>query len=232
MLQNYFLLISYQRREVLENYFFGFLSAPQTAAELPFGFLSMPKTAAEKFFFWFLINAAKCFRIKCLWFSINVAMFCRVTFFGFLSTPQSPSELIHFINAAKCCRFSFFLVSYQRRKVFRNTFFLVSYQRFKCIRINYLWFPINAANCCRIVFLISHQRSKVAQNYFFLIYFKRRKVLFLVSYQRRKVLQNYFILSTRLSAADLFFFGFLSTPQSVQNYFFLDPYQRPKVYQN
>ena len=93
MLQNYFLLISYQRREVLENYFFGFLSAPQTAAELLFGFLSMPKTAAEKNFF-----------------------------FGFSSTPQSASELnvYGFLSTLLCSAELLFLVSYQRRKVLQS----------------------------------------------------------------------------------------------------------------
>ena len=32
VLQNYFFLISYQRRKVLESCFFGFLSTPQSAA--------------------------------------------------------------------------------------------------------------------------------------------------------------------------------------------------------
>ena len=116
--------------------------------------------------FLFLINAAKL--IKMLQnYSILVFMFCRITF-------------LVYSQRRKCIRISFFLVSYLRRKMLQN-FFSVSHQRRKVLRISFLWFPINAANCCRVAFLISHQRGKLVQNYFFLI-----------SYQRRKVHQNYF----------------------------------------
>ena len=89
------------------------------------------------------------------------------------------------------------------------------------LRITFLWFPINAAKCCRVAFLISHQLGKLVQNYFFLISYQRRKMLenyFLVSYQRCKVLQNSFFqfLSTPQSAAEVFIFDFLPTLQNAE----------------
>ena len=127
-------------------------------------------------------------------------------FFGFLSTPQSISEII-------------FLVYYRRRKRLQICFFLVSYQRRK--RVQYY------------IFLVSYQRCKVVQNNFYLVFYQRRKMLqkyfcvflindsncfrnfFFPNYAAKYFRITFFdLLSTPLTTAELFLiFVFLSTPK-------------------
>ena len=133
--------------------------------------------SSQEPFFWFVINAAKCFRNTC--FSVSYQRRKGLQNF-FLSVMLKSAELIFMvsyqrrkvlqnsifwflINAAKCFRNTCFSVSYQRRKGLQNFFlsvmlksaeliFMVSYQRRKLLQNSIFWFPINAAKCCRISF--------------------------------------------------------------------------------
>ena len=90
----FFLLVFYQRCLVLPKYFFRIAFS---AAELLFLVSYQRRKKVQNYFFWFIINASKCFRI--------------VFFFGFLSTPQSASEILVFrflISAGKRFRITFF----------------------------------------------------------------------------------------------------------------------------
>ena len=157
-------------------------------------------------------------------------IFCRITLFKFLSTPQSAAELLFLcclsapqstaevlfwflINAATCSELHFFLVSYQRQKTFQNYFFinlLSSAELFFLV-------PINAAKCFRITFLVCYQRC-YQQLFFFNSLLST--VIFFVSFQRRKVLQN-----------KLYVF-FINAENCCRNWFFFISHQRSKVVQN
>ena len=163
-MQIYFFWVSYKRRKVLQKYFF--LISYQRRKLL------------QNCFFWFLINPAKCFRIKFLFFSSTMLssqepfyLVCyqrrkvlqKYLFFGFLSTPQRASEFF-FISDAKICRIVFYgLLS--TPKSASEFHFLVSDQRHKVLQNNLILFVVIAARCCRNFF----GSLSTPQNYFSLM---------------------------------------------------------------
>ena len=122
---NYFSLISYQRRKMLENYFFVFSSTSQSV---------------ENYFFMVPYQRRKMLHSCFSDFSSTRQIGAKLLLFDFSPTPQNAGEL--FLQKY------FFLTSYQRCKMLKNYvfgflsalqsveiyFFMVPYQRRKMLQ--------------------------------------------------------------------------------------------------
>ena len=200
---------------MLQNFFFVFLSMPQSAAEvILYDFSPMPQIAAELLFFGFLwtpYSASELiFFLSTMLCSPELSfLVCyqrrkvlqKYLFFGFLSTPKSASE-IHFFGSLSTPQNYFFLMPQSASKILVFGFssapenasellppcFFIDAAKF--FKITFFLFLTNAAKCLRIIFL---PQSAVEIIFFRFIsaasWFKI--IFFLVCYQRREVLQNY-----------------------------------------
>ena len=124
MLLKYFSLISYQRRKMLEKYFFGFSSTSQSV---------------ENYFFMVPYQRRKMLQSCFSDFSSTRQIGAELLLFDFLPTPQNAGELFFgFLSALQSAAEFFFFSSYQRRKVLQKYLFLTSYQRCKMLK-NYVF---------------------------------------------------------------------------------------------
>ena len=133
MLLNYFSLISYQRRKMLENYFFGFLSTSQSV---------------ENYFFMVPYQRRKMLQSCFSDFSSTRQIGAELLLFDFLPTPQNAGELflqkyfffdfLPTLQNAEELRFRFLISAAKSCRVFYFGFYVLQ---------NSFFSFINAAKC-------------------------------------------------------------------------------------